>query len=51
MDEFIQVGRHSLNSVYLVGVKISEAKETFKHIDERVVKIAWEKANPKKAKK
>ena len=51
MDEFIQVGRHSLNAVYLVGVKISEAKETFKHINERVVKLAWEKANPKKAKK
>lgn len=51
MDVFIQVGRHSLNASLLVGFKLTEAKDNFTNIDERVVKIAWEKANPKKEKK
>ena len=51
MGGFIQVGKHSLNKSLLIGVKLMEAKENFVNIDERVVKIAWERANPKKEKK
>lgn len=48
---YIKYGRHQLRKDLLVGVTFDEAKETFKHIKENIVKECWKIANPKRVKK
>lgn len=47
----IQVGRYSLNDELLIGFKLEEAYKNFSTIEKRIVKQAWERANPKKVRK
>jgi hypothetical protein len=46
--EYIQVGSYQFRTESLKGIALKDAKENFKSIDERLVKRAWEEANPKK---
>jgi hypothetical protein len=47
----IQVGKHSFNIEYIKKSTKKVFFDTFKHIDERILEIAWSKSNPKKGKR
>lgn len=49
--EYIQAGSHQIRKESLEGITLKDAKERYHFIDERLVKMAWEKANPKRKSK
>jgi hypothetical protein len=48
--EYIVIKNIGFRSELLKGKKISEAYESFSHINKATVKLAWEKVNPSKKK-
>jgi hypothetical protein len=44
---FIKVGRIEFAVEHLTGVSLAECQANFAHIRRDIVKIAWDKANPK----
>jgi len=49
--KIIQIGKTSFSVDYLQSVTLTEAKAHYKLFDERIVKEAYYKANPKRKRK
>jgi hypothetical protein len=46
--EYVKIGNIEFRKESLKGISLKDAKEKFKSIDDRLVKLAWEKVNPKR---
>jgi hypothetical protein len=44
---YIKVGKIEFAVEHLAGVSLTECQAMFSHIRKDIVKIAWDKANPK----
>lgn len=49
--EYIKVGNIEFRVESLKGISLKDAKEKFKSADDRLVKLAWQKVNPKRISK
>jgi hypothetical protein len=45
--DYVKVGKIEFAVEHLTGVSLTECQAFFSHIRKDIVKIAWDKANPK----
>jgi hypothetical protein len=49
--EYIKIGNIEFRKESLKGITLKDAENNFKSIDQRLVKMAWQKVNPSKISK